>query len=265
MRLQGRVAAITGGALGIGRATALLFAAEGAAVALGDVDLAGAEAVVKDIAARGGRAMAIGVDVGDAGQVGAFVDGAVAAFGRLDVMFANAGIAHSAPFLEHPETQWHRVLRVNLTGVFFCGQAAARQMVAQGGGGRIIATASINGFRGVENLVGYNVAKAGVVELTRTMAVELAQHGIAVNAIAPAQIDTRLTRGLPAEARRRRAERIPMGRFGEPEEVARAALFLASDEASFITGHTLAVDGGYLAGGLWSSGPPPGREAERRP
>jgi NAD(P)-dependent dehydrogenase (short-subunit alcohol dehydrogenase family) len=189
----------------------------------------------------------------------------VAAVAPLDVMFANAGIAHSAPFLEHPEAQWHRVLRVNLTGVFLCGQAAARQMVAQGGGGRIIATASINGFRGVENLVGYNVAKAGVVELTRTMAVELAQHGIAVNAIAPAQIDTRLTRGLPAEARRRRAERIPMGRFGEPEEVARAALFLASDEASFITGHTLAVDGGYLAGGLWSSAPPPGREAERRP
>src|SRR3984893_3275448 len=170
-------------------------------------------------------------------------------------VFATAGIAHSAPFLEHPEAQWHRVLRVNLTGVFLCGQAAARQMVRQGGGGRIIATASINGFRGVENLVGYNAAKAGVIELTRTMAVELAQHRITVNAIAPAQIDTRLTRTLPEEARRRRVERIPMGRFGEPEEVAKVALFLASDDASYVTGHTLAVDGGYLSGGLCSGAP----------
>jgi NAD(P)-dependent dehydrogenase (short-subunit alcohol dehydrogenase family) len=252
-------AAIIGGALGIGRATALCFAAEGASVALGDVEVGGAEAVAKEIVERGGHAIAVGVDVGDSPQVQAFVDRVVGEFGRLDVMFANAGIAHSAPFLEHPEEQWHRVLRVNLTGVFLCCQAAARQMVKQGGG-RIIITASINGFRGVENLVGYNVAKAGVIELTRTMAVELAQHRVAVNAIAPAQIDTRLTRSLPAEARRRRAERIPMGRFGEPDEVARAALFLASDEASFITGHTLAVDGGYLAGGLWSSPPAPSEQ-----
>ncbi len=252
MRLQGRIAAITGGALGIGRATARLFAAEGAAVAMGDIDTAGAETVAKEIVGAGGRAIAVGVDVGESDQVQAYVDRVVAEFGRLDVMFANAGIAHAAPFLEHPEAQWHRVLRVNLTGVFHCCQIAARQMVRQGGGGRIIATASINAFRGVENLVGYNVAKAGVVELTKTMAVELAKHRIAVNAIAPAQIDTRLTRTLPEEARQRRLARIPEGRFGDVDEVARAALFLASDESTFITGHTLAVDGGYLAGGLWS-------------
>jgi len=251
MKLQGRVAAITGGALGIGRATARLFATEGAVVAIGDVDVAGAEAVAKDIVGRGGRALALAVDVGEASQVQSFVDRIVSEYGRLDVMFANAGIAHSAPFLEHPEAQWHRVLRVNLTGVFHCCQIAARQMVRQGGG-RIIATASINGFRGVENLVGYNVAKAGVIELTKTMAVELAKHGVVVNALAPAQIDTRLTQTLPEEARQRRVARIPMGRFGEVDEVARAALFLASDDAAFITGHTLAVDGGYLAGGLWS-------------
>jgi len=215
------------------------------------VEVGAAETVAKEIVNGGGRAIAVGVDVGDAGQVQAFVDRVVAELGRLDIMFANAGIAHSAPFLEHPEAQWHRVLRVNLTGVFFCCQIAARQMVQQGGG-RIIATASINGFRGVENLVGYNAAKAGVIELTKTMAVELARHHIAVNAIAPAQIDTRLTRSLPEEARQRRVERIPMGRFGEADEVARAALFLASDDAGYITGHTLAVDGGYLAGGLWS-------------
>ena len=251
MRLERRIVAITGGALGIGRATARLFAAEGAVVAIGDVDVARAEEVAKEIAGRGGRALAIGVDVGDAEQVQAFVDRIVAEHRRLDVMFANAGIAHSAPFLEHPEAQWHRVLRVNLTGVFFCCQTAARQMVKQGGG-RIIATASINGFRGVENLVGYNVAKAGVIELTKTMAVELAKHHITVNAIAPAQIDTRLTQSLPDEARQRRLARIPMGRFGDVDEVARAALFLAADDTTFITGHTLAVDGGYLAGGLWS-------------
>src|SRR5262249_48325812 len=254
MRLEGRITAITGGALGIGRATGLLFAAEGATVVLGDVEIAAAQHVAQEISERGGKAIAIGVDVGDATQVETFVERVVAECGRLDVMFANAGIAHSAPFLQHPEAEWHRVLRVNLTGVFLCCQAAARQMVKQGGG-RIITTASINGFRGVENLVGYNVAKAGVVELTRTMA---AHHGITVNAIAPAQIDTRLTRGLPDEARRRRVERIPMGRFGEPEEVARAAVFLPSDDASCGTGHTLAVDGESLAGGLWSRPPGPG-------
>jgi NAD(P)-dependent dehydrogenase (short-subunit alcohol dehydrogenase family) len=254
-RLAGRVAAVTGGALGIGRATALRFAEEGASVVLGDVQVDAVEGVAKEIAQRGGRAVAVGVDVGDAGQVQAYVDRAVAEFGRLDVMFANAGIAHSAPFLEHPEAQWHRVLRVNLTGVFLCGQVAARQMVRQGGG-RIIVTASINGFRGVENLVGYNVAKAGVIELTKTMAVELAHHNIRVNAIAPAQIDTRLTRGFSDDAKARRLARIPMGRFGEADEVAKAAVFLASDDASFVTGHTLAVDGGYLAGGLWSRAEP---------
>jgi glucose 1-dehydrogenase len=244
--------AITGGALGIGRATAQLFAQEGAAVALGDTQAPEAEGVAKEIVGRGGRAIAVGVDVGDTAQVQAYVDRVVAEFGRLDVMFANAGIAHAAPFLEHAESDWQRVLRVNLTGVFLCGQIAARQMVRQGGGGRIIATASINGFRGVENLVGYNVAKAGVIEMIKTMAVELAPHRITVNAIAPAQIDTRLTRGFSDDAKARRVARIPLGRYGEVDEVAKAALFLASDDASYVTGHTLAVDGGYLAGGLWS-------------
>lgn len=243
---------ITGGALGIGRATARLFASEGATIALGDVDSVVAEKMAHEIVENGGKAIALPLDVGESAQVEAFFTGVVSEYGRLDVVVANAGIAHSAPFLEHPEAQWHRVLRVNLTGVFLTCQAAARQMVKQGGGGRIITIASINAFRGVENLVGYNAAKAGVVELTKTMAVELAQHGITVNAIAPAQIDTRLTRTLSEDARQRRIDRIPLGRFGEPDDVAKAALFLASDDAHYVSGHTLAVDGGYLAGGLWS-------------
>src|SRR4051812_7591757 len=129
MRLNGKVAAITGGARGIGRATARLFAAEGAIVALGDVEAAGAEEVAGEIASSGGKALAMALDVGDAAQVNAFVERIVREHGRLDVMMANAGIAHSAPFLEHPEAQWQRVLRVNLTGVFLTCQAAARQMV----------------------------------------------------------------------------------------------------------------------------------------
>src|SRR5436189_128384 len=138
------------------------------------------------------------------------------------------------------------------------GRAAGR-WTGGPAGGRVTAPGSSRAFAGVANLVGCNAAKAGVSELTRTRAVELAQHSITVNAIAPAQIDRRLTRNLPEEARRRRVERIPLGRFGEPDDVARAALFLASDDASYITGHTLAVDGGYLAGGLWSgpTGSPP--------
>jgi NAD(P)-dependent dehydrogenase (short-subunit alcohol dehydrogenase family) len=255
MRLEGKVAAITGGAQGIGRATALLFAKEGAAIAAGDIDGERAMAVAEEIRALGRRAFAMPIDVGESVQARAFIERVVAEFSRLDVMVANAGIAWSEPFLDHAEEHWHRVLRVNLHGVFYTCQAAARQM-ANHGGGRIITITSINGFRGVENLVGYNVAKAGVVALTKTMAVELAQHNVAVNAIAPAQIDTRLTRGLSEVDTRKRLARIPMGRYGQPDEIARAALFLASEEASFITGHTLAVDGGYLAGGLWTAKAP---------
>jgi len=255
MRLEAKVAAITGGSQGIGQAIAALFAKEGAAIGVGDIDTDRATTVAEEIRAQGGRAFAMRLDVGESGQARDFVERIVAEFGRLDVMVANAGVSGSQSFLEHSEEHWHRVLRVNLHGVFYTCQAAARYMVAHGGG-RIITIASINGFRGVENLASYNVSKAGVVALTKTMAVELAQHNVFVNAIAPAQIDTRLTRGLSEEDARKRRARIPVGRYGQPDEVARAALFLASEEASFITGHTLAVDGGYLAGGLWTSKAP---------
>ncbi|MBI3964151.1 MAG: glucose 1-dehydrogenase [Chloroflexi bacterium] len=252
MRLQGKIAAVTGGGLGIGRATALAFAAEGATVALGDLQVDAAERVAEEIRAQGGRALALLLDVGESAQARAFVERIVAEYGRLDILFANAGISGSRDsFLDFTEDAWHEVLRVDLHGVFYCGQAAARQMVEQGGG-CIVNMASINGFRGYENQVGYNVAKAGVVQLTQCMAVELARHNIRVVAVAPAQIGTRLTQVHSEEIRRQRTERIPLGRYGEPDEIARAVVFLASDDASFITGHTLPVDGGHLAGGIWT-------------
>jgi len=247
MRLDTKVAVITGGALGIGRATARLFAAEGATVALGDLDAAGAEKVAREIVEHGGRALARPLDVGDAGQVNDFFASVVAQYGRVDVMVANAGIAHSAPFLEHPEAQWQRVLRVNLTGVFLTCQAAARQMVTQGGGGRIISIASINAFRGVENLVGYNAAKAGVVELTRTMAVELAQHGITVNAIAPGWFPSDLSNVVLEQHEAEMIDSIPLRRFGGPDDLKGAVGFLASAASDYVTGQTLVVDGGQSA------------------
>jgi 3-oxoacyl-[acyl-carrier protein] reductase len=253
MRLENQVALITGGASGIGLATALTFAREGASIVIADVRSGPAEDAAEQVrsASGGGKsALALAVDVGDREQVQAMVDRAVQEFGRLDILVACAGIARRGPFLEHREHDWHDVIRVNLTGVYFCGQAAARQMATQRRG-RIVNIASINGFRGVEDLVGYNAAKAGVVSLTQTMAVELARYGINVNAIAPAQIETPMTAGLPEQDRLRRVERIPLNRYGRPEEIAKAALYLASDDAEFVTGHTLAVDGGYLAGGLW--------------
>lgn len=254
MRFENQVVVVTGGASGIGRATSRAFAAEGAAVVVADRQAAQAELVADEIKAAGGRVIAHEINVTDYAAVQAMVERTVSEFGRLDVIVTCAGIASTAPVLEHRESQWRRVIDVNLTGVFFCAQAAARQMAEQGYG-RIINIASINGFRGIENLVSYNAAKAGVVSLTQTFAVELAPHGINVNAIAPAQIETPMLATVDEDARRRRMERIPLDRFGQPEEIARAALFLASEDAAFITGHTLPVDGGYLAGGLWSRRP----------
>lgn len=254
MRLENQVALVTGGASGIGLATALAFAREGATVAIADVRPDPAEAAADQVRQLGRPALAIAANVGKRAEVQAMVERTVQEFGRLDILVANAGIARSGPFLTHREDHWHKVIEVNLTGVFFCGQAAAQQMVAQKRG-RIVNIASINGFRGIENLVGYNASKAGVISLTKTMAVELAQYGINVNAIAPAQIETPLLATLPEEARQLRRERIPLDRFGRPEEIAKAAVFLVSDDAEFITGHVLAVDGGYLAGGTWTRHP----------
>ena len=251
MRFQNRVALVTGGASGIGWTTATELAREGASVAVADLQTGPVESAAKQVAEAGRPALALTVDVGDRASVQAMVDRTVAQFGRIDVLVTCAGIARRVPLLETTESDWHDVIRVNLTGVFFCGQAVASQMIRQGSGA-IVNNASINAYRGVSEMPAYNAAKAGVASLTQTIAVELAAHGIRVNAVAPGPIETPMTANLTPEGRRIRQERVPLDRFGRPEEVAQAILYLASDAASYVTGHTLAVDGGYLAGGTWS-------------
>jgi len=248
MRLQDKVAVITGGANGMGRATALRFAQEGARVLVADVEIENAEKVAAEIRADKGTAVAVQVDVRAGVSVEAMIARAVQEFGRVDILCSIAGIVVNDPFLDMPEEHWDRTLAVNLKGVFLCGQAAARQMVKQGGGGKIVNMASTNGLVGEAELAHYNASKFGVVGLTMTMAIELAEHRINVNAVCPGMINTRMTApymsipGFYEDYMRK----IPMKRYGEPEEVASVFVFLASDDASFITGTTLVVDGGQL-------------------
>ena len=250
MRLKDKVAIITGSGLGIGERIAARFAAEGAMIAVADANVENAKKVAAEIAENGGAAIAVHVDVGEPALAEAMVGRTVERFGRVDVLVNNAGIGLNKPFLTTTPEEWDRQLRVNLTGQFLCGQAAARQMTRQGGG-RIVNVASISGQRGGQGRAAYGAAKAGVILLTRVMAVELAPHGINVNAISPGPVDTEQSRGTHTPATRRSyLDRLPLKRYGLREEVAAAALFLAGDEASFVTGHVLNVDGGFDAAGL---------------
>jgi 3-oxoacyl-[acyl-carrier protein] reductase len=250
MRLANKVAIVTGSGRGIGREMALRFAAEGARVVVADLDRERAGAVAAEVRAAGGTARAAHVDITDPERVEALVQDTLAHFDRLDVLVNNAGVGLNKPFLDTTLDEWNRQLRVNLTGTFLCAQAAARVMVEQGGG-RIVNIASISGQRGGQGRAAYGAAKAGVILLTRVMAVELAGRGVAVNAIAPGPVVTEMSNGTHTEATRRSYhDRIPLHRYGREKEIAAAAVFLASDEASFITGHTLNVDGGFNAAGL---------------
>jgi len=248
MRFEDQVVIVTGGASGIGRACAEAFAAEGAAVVVGDIDAAGGAAAVAGIEARGGRARFVSTDVGDGSQAQRLVDQTLEAFGRLDVLINNAGIIKTADFLEISEADFDAVLRVNLKGVFLVGQAAARAMVAQGKGA-IVNMSSANAVVAIPNQVPYVTSKGAVNQLTKVMALALADKGVRVNAIGPGSILTELLKVVMHDeaARRRILSRTPMGRCGEPAEVAKVALFLASDDASYITGQCIYPDGGRLA------------------
>jgi NAD(P)-dependent dehydrogenase (short-subunit alcohol dehydrogenase family) len=252
--LEDKVALITGAASGIGRATALTFAEEGAAVVLADVDDAGGHETAALVGGHGGEAVFVPCDVAVLEQVEALVRACVERFGRLDCAFNNSGIGgESAPLVDYDEEDWNRVLAVNLTGVFLCLKSELRLMVAQGSGA-IVNAASLVGVIGYPNLTAYNAAKHGVVGLTRTAALEHARHGIRVNAVCPAWIETPMVmeRGpAPAsipEVYNALAGLIPLGRLGTANEVAQAVAWLCSDAASFVTGLPLLVDGGVTAG-----------------
>ena len=249
MRLDGKVAVVTGSAQGLGRACAQCMAAEGAKIIVSDVNAEGGELAAAAIRDAGGEARFIACDVGDKAQVEALIAGAVAAYGRLDTVVANAGIVKFADFLELEEDDFDAVLRVNLKGVFLTGQAAARQMVKQGGGGTIITMSSINAVVAIANIVPYVAAKGGVNQLTKAMALALADQGIRVNGIGPGSIMTEMLKSVANDkaAMHKVLSRTPMGRAGEPEEIGKVAVFLASDDSSYMTGEIVYVDGGRLA------------------
>ncbi|MEM7425852.1 MAG: SDR family oxidoreductase [Pseudomonadota bacterium] len=245
MRPESKTALITGAANGIGRAIALRMASEGWSVMMADIDEAAATEAAR---AAEGNAMAHRLDVKDAGSIQQAVDSLVDQNGGIDVLVNNAGIMDRAPFLEMSEDFWSNVIGTNLTGPFLCSQAAARQMVKQGKGGRIVNVASNSGVFGGRGRAAYGASKAGIINLTQTMAIELAEHDILVNAVAPGP--TRTMDSQPDEPWPSVKNRMPLGRWGKPEEIAEVALFLASDACSFTTGHVWCADGGFTIAGI---------------
>lgn len=245
-RFKNKVVAVTGAGGGIGKAMTQRFANEGARVVALDATEAAVRAGLDNVK---GEATGIVVDVGDEASVQRAFSQIVQQLGHLDVLVCGAAVKVMGDIVGHDLKSWQRSMDINLTGVFLCNREAGAIMLKQGGGA-IVNIASVNGVRASTGMGAYNVSKAGVMSLTQTLACELADRNVRVNAILPAQVDTPMVAEQVGEERRRRSERIPMGRYGRPEEIAAAAAFLASDDASFVTGHGLALDGGYLAFGF---------------
>ncbi len=249
MRLNDKVAIVTGAAQGLGLACAERFLAEGAKVVLADVNSDALQLVLAGLGDRAAAARAVVTDVSRQADVVRLVEEAVRSFGRLDIMLNNAGIARSQDFLEISEEDFDTVIGINLKGAFFGVQAAARQMIAQGSGGAIINMSSVNAQLAIPTLSTYAMSKGGMNQLTATAAVALAPHSIRVVGIGPGTILTEMAAKAifsSDDARRAVLSRTPMGRCGEPEEIASVAAFLASDDASYITGQTIYPDGGRL-------------------
>ncbi|MBI3029219.1 MAG: 3-oxoacyl-ACP reductase FabG [Candidatus Rokubacteria bacterium] len=246
MRLQGKVALITGAAGGIGEATARRFAREGASVAVNDANAAGAKKVAEEIQAGGAKALALAGDVTQKAQVEEMVRQVIGAWGRVDVLINNAGINRDAMAAKMTEEQWDQVLDVNLKGTFLCAQAVLPGM-RERGWGRVINTSSI-GSLGNIGQANYSASKAGVIGLTKTLALEYAKYGVTVNCVAPGATMTAMLAGVPDKIKEGIIAKIPMGRIAGPDEIANVHCFLASDEAGFVTGQVLFVDGGMSVG-----------------
>lgn len=262
---EGKIALVTGAASGIGRATALAFASEGAKVVLGDIEMEGGAETLRMIKQGGGDAILVEADVSDEGGVEAMVKKAVEVYGRLDCAFNNAGIGggEMIPTADYTAENWDRVLSVNLKGVWLCMKYEIRQMLNQGGG-VIVNMAAAGGLVGMEGLSAYIASKSGVIGLTKTAALEYATAGIRINAVCPGVVRTANLERLP-EAEALMAPLQPMGRIGAPQEIAGAVLWLCSDTATYVTGHPLVVDGGTLAQGwrwIWQQGTPNITEAD---
>jgi NAD(P)-dependent dehydrogenase (short-subunit alcohol dehydrogenase family) len=249
MRMHNQVAVVTGAARGIGQAVAERFAKEGAKVMLADVLDDDGERVAAAIREAGGAAAYVHCDAGDKAQVDQLIARTVETYGRLDCAVANAAVVVAREFLELSEEDWDKVVRVNLKGVFLLGQAAAKQMVQQGAGGTLINMSSINDTVAIPQIAPYVASKGGVHQLTKVEALALAPHGIRANAIGPGSIGTDMVRQVNDDPQKWRAlmSRTPMGRLGEPDEIARVAVFLATEDSGYITGQTIYPDGGRLA------------------
>jgi 2-deoxy-D-gluconate 3-dehydrogenase len=248
--LSGKVAIVTGGAKGIGRGICLRLTEAGAAVVLSDIDLEAARGTALQIQAEGGTVAVVAADASSVAEAGRTVRQAVDVFGRLDILVNNAGIYPFVPALEVSEALWDAVLDTNLKGLFFYSREAAAEMIAEGHGGKIVNIASVDAFHPTGLLAPYDASKGGVMMVTRALALELGTHNVCVNAIAPGAILTPGS-GSPTPADERYVafvERIPLGRMGTPDDVARVALFLASGAADYVTGSVVVVDGGYLQG-----------------